>query len=404
MGELPLLFRQRRNSLSAAKKILGGVDGKISLAAKTEYENLLAQIEKIDEEIEGKLENLEEVCMQAFTNPSNKKITDGRRITDPFVENANDTKAQSGISGNDYRQKFFYEVKNHFRTAFNTLRESEMDRGGYLIPSEFHSEIISELKSENILRQICSVVQTENDRKIAIMTNAPSADFVEEGAEIQLSNESFSQKTLTAYKLAAGITITNELLADTHYNIETHLQTEFAKSIASKEEEAFITGSGSTEPYGIATIISDNAATMTVQTAGNNIAADDIISLVYNLKRPYRKNACFLMNDETLATIRKLKNSTQDYLFQSSMQEGEPDRLFGYPVYTSPFIPNIGAGLIPIIFGDFQQFLIAQRGEFCFKALRELYALRDVSVFVLIERVDAVLLDNKAFRGLQIKS
>lgn len=407
MAMLNVLFTKRKNLMTAAEKILDSADddGKISITDKTQYLNLTEEIKSINEEIEGEFLNMEEMCMQTYTSPSNKKITGGGgRIIDPFVENANDTKAQSGISGSDYKQKFFNEVKNKFRTAHNTLQENLMDRGGYLVPSEWHDEIISELKSENVLRQICNVIQTENDRKICIVTTSPTADFVQEGQEINLSTEQFAQKTLSAYKLCAGVSVTNELLQDSFYSVEEHLQTEFSKAFGSKEEESLLTGTGTNEPYGLHSIISDNAATMTVQTSGASVEADDIINLVYSLKRPYRKNACFLANDSTIAAIRKIKDADQNYIWAQSLTAGEPNRLLGYPVYSSEYLPSIAAGSVPLLFGDFTKFIIGQRGELSFKPLFELHALRDLTTYLMIERIDGVLTDGKAIRGLKIKS
>lgn len=380
-------------------------NGQMSTADADYFEeNYLRPKKKLDVLIETEMDKpTKPPIFPALYNPQNN-FGGGRRIIDPFVENANDTKAQSGISGSDYRQKFFNEIKNKFRTAHNTLQENLMDRGGYLVPSEWHDEIISELKSENVLRQICNVIQTENDRKISILTNAPSADFVSEGQEINLSTEQFSQKTLTAYKLVSGVSVTNELLQDSFYNIEEHLQTEFSRALGTKEEEALLTGSGTNEPYGLHSIVADNTATMTVQTAGTTIEADDIVNLVYSLKRPYRKNASFLACDSTLATIRKLKDADQNYIWAQSLTAGEPNRLLGYPVYSSEYLPSIAAGTIPLLFGDFTKFIIGQRGELSFKPLFELHALRDLTTYLMIERIDGVLTDNKAIRGLKIKS
>ena len=60
-----------------------------------------------------------------------------------------------------------------------------------------------------------------------------------------------------------------------------------------------------------------------------SIKADDLINLVYALKRPYRKKASFIINDKNLAVIRKLKDNNQAYIWQPSYQAGEPDRILG---------------------------------------------------------------------------
>lgn len=142
---------------------------------------------------------------------------------------------------------------------------------------------------------------------------------------------------------------------------------------------------------------------MTTKSIGSNLVANDLITLAYSLKRPYHKNAVFLVNDSALTAIRKLKDTNQAYMWQPSYQVGEPDRLLGYPAYTSEYMPNIASGKVPVLFGDFSKYFIGQRGQLTFKPLYELHALRDLSTFLMIERIDGVLADNQSLRGLKMK-
>lgn len=134
------------------------------------------------------------------------------------------------------------------------------------------------------------------------------------------------------------------------------------------------------------------------------ITADEIINLVYSLKRPYRKNAKFIMNDQTIAVLRKLKDNNGAYLWQPSLQAGEVDRLFGYEVYTSPYVPAIAAGKPVIAFGDFSYYNIGDRGTRSFAELKELYAGNGMVGFVAKERVDGKLILPEAVQILKMKA
>ena len=134
------------------------------------------------------------------------------------------------------------------------------------------------------------------------------------------------------------------------------------------------------------------------------ITADEIINLVYSLKRPYRKNAKFIMNDQTIAALRKLKDNNGAYLWQPSLQAGEVDRLFGYEVYTSPYVPTIAAGKPVIAFGDFSYYNIGDRGTRSFAELKELYAGNGMVGFVAKERVDGKLILPEAVQILKMKA
>ena len=110
-----------------------------------------------------------------------------------------------------------------------------------------------------------------------------------------------------------------------------------------------------------------------------------------------------MINDESLAQIRKLQDSTKNFLWQPSLQESEPPRLLGDPVYSSPFMPTPQSGNIAILYGDFKNyFVIGERGSRVVKPLRELYAMSDLTAFLMIERVDAVLTDTNAVKGLYV--
>ena len=137
-------------------------------------------------------------------------------------------------------------------------------------------------------------------------------------------------------------------------------------------------------------------------TAGQTIVADEIINLVYALKRPYRKNAVFITNDQTLSIVRKLKDDTAAYIWQPSYQAGEPDRLLGYPVYTSPYVPTLAAEKPVIAFGDFSYYNIGDRGTRSFAELKELFAGNGMVGFVAKERVDGKLVLPEAVQIMKV--
>ena len=139
-----------------------------------------------------------------------------------------------------------------------------------------------------------------------------------------------------------------------------------------------------------------------VDAAGNKIASDDIFTLIYALKRPYRKNAEFIMNDATLAAIRKLKDANNQYIWQPSYQAGEPDRLAGYPVNTSAYAPKAEAGKAAIAFGDYKYYNIGDRGSRSFQELRELFAGNGMIGYVAKERVDGKLTLKEAVQILKL--
>ena len=193
-----------------------------------------------------------------------------------------------------------------------------------------------------------------------------------------------------------AIKVTEELLYDNAFGLENYIVTQFGKALANAEEDAFLNGDGKGKPLGL--FATEGGGTV-AQTLTAALKSDDIINLVYALKRPYRKNASFIMNDKTIAEIRKLKDSNNAYIWQESYQAGEPGRLLGYPVHTSAFAP-----VDAIAFGDYSYYNIGDRGTRSFAELRELFAGNGMIGYVAKERVDGKLILPEAVQILKLKT
>ena len=288
-------------------------------------------------------------------------------------------------------------------TIMNSLSEGTDSEGGYLVPDEFEHTLVDALTEENIFRKLAHIVNTASgDRKIPVVASKGSASWVDEEGTITDSDDTFSQVSIGAYKLGTLIKVSNELLNDSVFNLESYITNEFARRIGNKEEDAFFNGDGVGKPVGI---FNETGGAQVGVTAGSStaITADELIDLFYSLKSPYRKNAVWVLNDATVKAIRKLKDTTGNYLWQPSLNAGTPDTILGRPVYTSSYVPNIEAGHKTIAFGDFDYYWIADRQGRVFKKLSELYAATDQTGFVATQRVDGKLILPEAIKVLQQK-
>ena len=310
--------------------------------------------------------------------------------------------AKVGRASNEYRQAAIEAIRSKFRVVSNALQTNPDTSGGYLIPATWESELVDVLSDENVMRKLGKTITTSGEHKINIAGTKPAALWVAEGGAMTFGNGTFNQISLDAHKVHVGILVTEELLADNAFNLEGYILENFGKAIANAEEDAFINGDGNGKPTGLlTTIAADTTAYNT--TVGATISADDIINLVYSLRRPYRKSAVFVLNDSTLASIRKIKDQNQAYMWQPSFTQNEPDRLFGFPLFTTPYMPQATSGSFALAFGDFSYFYIADRGVRSFQELRELYAGNGMVGFLMKERCDAKLVQNEAVRALKVK-
>lgn len=399
MDQVLQLREKRAKAWADAKAFLdrkrdeGGV---ISAEDEAVYDKMEAEVINLGKEIE-RLERQASIDLE-LSKPVNQPI-----VTKP----AGHGQVKTGRASDEYKAAFWKAMRS--RNAWNTgelggLQIGEPESGGYLVPDEFERTLVQTLEEENVVRQLAKIIQTSSgDRKIPVVVTKGTAAWLDEGEEYDESDSVFGQTSIGAYKLGTMIKVSEELLNDSVFDIESYIATEFARRIGAKEEEAFLVGDGDGKPTGIfAASLGAEVGVTTAAAAA--IAADEIIDLVYALKAPYRKNAVFLMNDSTVKAVRKIKDGQGQYLWQPSLTAGTPDTLLNRPVYTSAYAPTLAAGAKTIAFGDFGYYWIADRQGRSFKRLNELFATTGQVGFLASQRVDGKLILPEAIKVLQQKA
>ncbi len=324
----------------------------------------------------------------------------------PLTSKPDNTRAEmkTGRASDEYRKNFWDAMRSKFPNpaVVNALQVGTETEGGYLVPDEFERTLVEALEEENFFRRIATVIHSNSgDRKIPVVASKGSAAWIDEEGTYGESDDAFGQISLGAYKLGTLIKVSEELLNDSAFPLEPYITREFARRIGTKEEEAFFTGDGAGKPTGI--LAATGGADVGVTTTGASITADDVIDLYYSLRVPYRKKAKWIMNDATVNALRKLKDTTGQYLWEPSLVAGTPNKILGCEVITSPFMPGIAAGEKSIAFGDFSYYWIADRTGRTFKRLNELYAATGQVGFIGNQRVDGKLILPEAIKVLKLK-
>ena len=384
-------LREKRNNVwNAAKAFLEthrNEKGTLSEQDDATYNRMEEEINALSNEIK-RLERQEQ--MEAELNkPVNTPLTSK-------PGNAKGEDKKTGRASDEYKNAMLDAFRSNFKRVSNVLQEGVDADGGYLVPEEYDKRLIDVLDEENIMRRLAHTITTSGEHKINIAATKPAASWIEEGGTLSFGDATFAQTLLDAHKLHVAIKVTEELLYDNAFGLENYIVTQFGKALANAEEDAFLNGDGKGKPLGL--FATEGGGTV-AQTLTAALKSDDIINLVYALKRPYRKNASFIMNDKTIAEIRKLKDSNNAYIWQESYQAGEPGRLLGYPVHTSAFAP-----VDAIAFGDYSYYNIGDRGTRSFAELRELFAGNGMIGYVAKERVDGKLILPEAVQILKLKT
>ena len=312
---------------------------------------------------------------------------------------------RTGRASDEYRSNFWNAMRSKapMPQVVDALRIGSDAEGGFLVPDEYERTLVEALEEENIFRQLAHIIQTSSgDRKIPVVASKGTADWIDEGGAFKESDDAFGQVSIGAYKLGTMIKVSEELLNDSVFDLESYIAREFARRIGNKEEEAFFSGDGSGKPLGV---LADKGGAEVGVTAASAtaITADELLDLFYSLFSPYRKKAVWVVNDATIKAIRKLKDNNGQYLWQPGLIANAPDTILGRPVKTSAFMPTIAAGAKTIAFGDFGYYWVADRQGRSFKRLNELFATTWQVGFLASQRVDGKLILPEAIKVLQQK-
>ena len=390
------LRKKRAKAWDTARDFLDNkrnASGVLSEEDSKTYDALEAEVVNLGKEIK-RLERQEQIDAE-MRKPTSQPI-----LGTPATP---DNQTKTGTASAEYTAAFWNNIRNrNWIDVRNDLQVGTDTEGGFLVPDEFEKKLISALEEENVFRPLATKIQTSSgDRKIPVITQKGEATWMEEEEAYTLSDDAFGQIALSAYKVGTAIKISEELLNDSVFDLPSYIAKEFARRIGTKEEEAFLIGDGKGKPTGIfaATGGAENGAT----TTGAAITFDDVIELFYSLKSPYRKKAVWVLNEQTVKVLRKIKDNMGNFIWQPSVSAGLPDTILNRPYVTSVYAPTIAAGAKAIAFGDYSYYWVADRQGRSLKRLNELFAMNGQVGFLASQRVDGKLILPEAVKTLTIK-
>lgn len=288
-------------------------------------------------------------------------------------------------------------------TEIKALAVANNANGGYLVPPEFGSEILKLLTEMSPLRQYASVqTVTGSDITFPTLLSGVNAFWTDEGADMTASEPTFGQVKIANYELSSFYVASNKVLEDNAYDLEAVMNRELAEGFAKVEGLAFVKGTGTGQPRGLmtATGISEIKTGVAANFPASN-PMDVLITMQHAIPSFHARSACWLMNRNTLATIRKFKDSTGQYLV-TDPKDGGVLRLLGNPIVEMPDMDNVAAGTAPIMFGDLSGYRIFDRVDL--SILRDPYTLgtKGQVRFIARKRVGADLTHADRFVKLRV--
>lgn len=288
-------------------------------------------------------------------------------------------------------------------TEVKALAVANNANGGYLVPPEFGSEILKLLTEMSPLRQYANV-QTVSGSEIVFPTllSGVNAFWTEEGDDMTASEPTFGQVKIANHELSSFYIASNKVLEDNAYDLESVMNRELAEGFAKVEGLAFVKGTGAGQPRGLMT--ATGIAEVKTGLAANFPASnpmDVLITMQHAIPSFHARSAVWLMNRNTLATIRKFKDAQGQYLV-TDPKDGGVLRLLGNPIVEMPDMDNVAAGTAPIMFGDLSGYRIFDRVDL--SILRDPYTLgtKGQVRFIARKRVGADLTHADRFVKLRV--
>ena len=284
--------------------------------------------------------------------------------------------------------------------------------GGFLVgPQMFVAQLIQAVDNLTFVRGIANVLPpVQRAESLGAPTREADVADSDWTAEIATGSEdsslTFGKRELKPHPVAKLIKISKKLLRAAAIDPEGIVRDRLAYKMGVTQEKAFLTGSGAGQPLGVFTASSDGISTGRDVSTGNSttaIGADGLFEAKYSLKVQYWKTAQWAFHRDGVKQISKAKDGDGQYLWQPGLTVGNPDRLLGFPVNISEYVPNtFTTGLYVGILGDWSHYWIADALDMQIQVLLELYAATNQNGYILRAETDGAPVLEEAFARVKL--
>jgi HK97 family phage major capsid protein len=272
---------------------------------------------------------------------------------------------------------------------YRVLNKTTTTAGGFLVPQDLEAQVNAAARSVSSIAQVSLELQTQSGETFLLPTRSADAAAVwtAEQAGYTLSDLTFGQTSLSAFKSATLMKATEELAQDAGVPFDEYLAIELGGRLGDLQDVAFSTGSGSGQPLGIVNASSTYTVTTAATGSSTLYKGADIQAFYKALAPAYRLNASWIMHPDDYASLAGTLDTAGAFAFPT-LQSSSPT-LFGRPVYLGPNMPAPAASAKSLAFGDWQRAYCVRRVRGVgVERLEELYSENGQVGYKAAARVD----------------
>ena len=277
------------------------------------------------------------------------------------------------------------EIREH------TFEQRALVTSANTVPVSFYDQVFQVARRVGPMLDTSEIFNTTSGENITvpIMTAYSTAALVTEGSAIAESDPTFSSITLGAYKYSFLIGVSNELIADAGFNLESLLAEQAGNAIGYTVNDVLTTGNGSDKPNGIVTAAGSGITGGTAVTG--QFTADNLIDLAYSLDGAARRlpGVAYMANTSSLGKMRKLKDTAGQYLYAVGV--GQPDTFAGFPIFENPAMASTGSATKSVVFGHLPSYKVRMAGGLQVASSTDYAFNKDQTFYRFLMRVDGDL-------------
>jgi HK97 family phage major capsid protein len=361
---MPSLLEQRNNLITEAEGLVK--------TAKTETRSMNENETSRFDQIQNEIKQIDKT-IQAET------------IAAQMAEQQGGGKTQAKMS--EEQEKRALDEEKFVKYLKGDTRALDVANNGVVIPETISNQIITRVKELSPIYQMATVFNVGGDLSFpAFDSNSIVTAYVADLQELTAQNGNFTSRKLQNFIAGSLVVLSRSLLNRSDFALVNFASEQMSQSISRFIERELLVGAGVTAATGIFT----DANVTTVAPAGTTFTADDLISQQMAIPQQFQGPCTWIMNKATFTALRKLKDTTGQYLLNRDITGAFGWEILGKQVYVSENAPTNA-----IAYGDFSGLYVKLAQNVEMQILNEKYATQHATGVVGYIEFDARVIEDQ---------